>query len=87
VVADRRRRHIERLEQVAHARFSAVVTGDQRQQPQPHRIRERLEQRRQLVGPRLRQWLARQRRATLARVGLYQRQQILINHPSNLTHL
>jgi NADPH-dependent 2,4-dienoyl-CoA reductase/sulfur reductase-like enzyme len=87
MVADRRCRHIERRSEVAHAGLSARVTGDHRQQPQPHRVRHRLEQRRQLLRPRLRQRLACQRRAAHARIRRNHRQQLLVNHPSNLTHL
>jgi hypothetical protein len=63
------------------------MAGDQRQQPQPHRIGHGLEQRSELVGPGRRQRLGGQRRAALSPVGVDDGKQSLVNHPSNLTHL
>jgi hypothetical protein len=54
------------------------MAGDQRKQPQPHRIGHGLEQRSEFVGPGWRQRLGGQRRAALLP---------LIKHLSNLTHL
>ena len=46
VVADGRLREVERVVEVADARLAVRVRGDQRQQPEPDRVGECLEQRR-----------------------------------------
>ena len=51
VVADRRLGQVEGVVEVADARLAAVVGGDQREQPQPDRVGERLEQRRDRARP------------------------------------
>ena len=68
VVADRRLRQVERVLQVADAGLAVGVRGDQGQQPQPDRVGERLEQRRDPLGLVGVERLAGQRRA--ARDGL-----------------
>ena len=54
VVADRRLGEVEGVVEVAHAGLAVGVRGDQGQQPQPHRVGERLEQRRDPLGLRRR---------------------------------
>ena len=51
VVADRRLGELEGVVEVAHAGLAVAVRGHQREQPQPHRVGERLEQRRDPLGP------------------------------------
>src|SRR6185312_10905369 len=82
VMADRRLRDVERAGQVAHAGLAAGERGDQREQPQPHRIRQRLEH----PGQRLRvifgQRFAHHRRAARGRLDY---RQLLLRHESMLT--
>jgi hypothetical protein len=49
-MTDRRLGQLERLVQVADARLSAPMRGDQGQQPQADRVGQRLQQRRHLLG-------------------------------------
>src|SRR3954454_16144794 len=69
VVGDRGLLNVERAQQVAHADLASALTltleGDQRQQPQPHRITQGLEHPRQLRRGLLVQRLPDQRRAAL----------------------
>ena len=51
VVGDRRTGDRERVGQLTHAHLATTTRGDQRQQPQPHRIAERLEAGREIDGP------------------------------------
>ena len=75
VVADRGLGQVERSGQVTDARLAARMRGDQRHQPQPDRIGERLQQRRDLLGLRPGQRLDRQRRAARRRIGRAQHRQ------------
>ena len=68
VMADRRLRQVERVIQVADARLPALVRGDQGQQPQPDRVGQCLEQRRDLLGLLRAQWRGGQRGATGGRL-------------------
>ena len=52
---------VEGVGQVAHTRLTTLMGGDQRKQPQPHRVGQRLEQRRQLHRLLLGQWVTGQR--------------------------
>ena len=70
VVADGRLGQVERAGQVAHAGLAAGVGGDQGHQPEPDRVGERLEQRRDLLGLLCGQRPLRQRRAARHQVGL-----------------
>jgi hypothetical protein len=51
----------ERLGQLTHARLAALVRGDHRNQPQPGRVGQRLEDAGQVGGLRLGERLAQQR--------------------------
>jgi len=64
VVGDRRLGQVERRRQVAHARLTAPVAGHHAEQPQPHRVPQRLEHPAQIPRPVLRQRLVGQRGST-----------------------
>src|SRR4051794_8147664 len=72
---------------VAHARLPALVRGDQREQPQPHRITERLEHRRGALGLLRGQRTLGQRRAAGHRVWLQQGQRLRVRHTPMLTYV
>ena len=69
VVADRGLGEVEGVVEVAHARLAVVVGGDQRQQPQPDRVGQRLEQRRDplgLLGRAAARWVRGEQQATVS---------------------
>jgi hypothetical protein len=66
VVRDRRLGQPEWLGQLAHARFAVLVRGDHRDQPEPGRVSQRLEQLGQIDGLGRRDRLFQQRRAARA---------------------
>lgn len=87
VVADGGLGQVEGLVEVAYASLAAVVGGNQRHQPQSHRVGKRLEERRYLFGLRLAQGLPRQRGATGHRLGGGEREKIRVRHISILTEI
>ena len=86
VVADRRLGEVEGVVEVADARLAVAVGGHQRQQPQPHRVGQRLEQRRDPLGRVGAQRLLGQRRAAGHRLDRRELEQRL-RHASILTSI
>ena len=85
MMGDRRAGQLEHAGQIAHTRLATLMGGDQRQQPQPHRVAHRLEHPRQLDRLPGRQRLPHQRRAAPHRLDLRDRYLVLIRHESILT--
>ena len=63
MVTDGRLGEVEGVVEVADASFTVSVRGDQRQQPQPHRVSESLDERNDAVGLLSAEWVAREWRA------------------------